>query len=287
MRTFFKFTKVMRQIASLGCDRQTKRALQWFYVALKMRRYLGPINGTIGLPRFKVKFCHAEPTTYLFQEVFLDNEYFFRCDRRTPYIIDCGSNIGIALLYFKLRYPEATVLAFEPDGLAFECLSENVRANGLKSVVLVNKAVSLRDGRIPFYTDVSKPGSLVMSTVSGRAAYNKSQDVEAVRLSSYIDRDVDFLKLDVEGAELDVMEDLRESGKLRFISQMVIEYHHHITADHDGLSILLSLLEEEQFGYQMDARTPRPFVGQIPQDVLIYAYRKSGAPELPSAKRLS
>src|SRR6266404_2067922 len=47
-------------------------------------------------------------------EIFISKIYDQQLDKR-PYIIDCGANIGLSIIYMKQRYPEAEILAFEPD----------------------------------------------------------------------------------------------------------------------------------------------------------------------------
>jgi hypothetical protein len=97
--------------------------------------------------------------------------------------------------------------------------------------------------------------------------------VKAGKLSRFIQAPVDLLKLDVEGSEFDVMIDLKNAGKISHISRMVIEYHHKIDGKRSCMSRFLSLLEEEGFEYQIDARCDRISTKSGFQDVLIGAYR--------------
>lgn len=82
------------------------------------------------------------------------------------------------------------------------------------------------------------------------------------------------MKLDIEGAEADVLRELADSGRIRRIEQMAIEYHHHIIAGEDRLASTLSLLERCGFGYGLGAKLARPFERGRFQDIMIYAYRK-------------
>jgi len=98
-----------------------------------------------------------------------------------------------------------------------------------------------------------------------------------VQLSTFIERQVDLLKLDVEGSEEGVLEELVSSSKIRLIDQMMIEYHHHIDENLDTLGEFLKRLEDAGFGYLLnskkwsfDKRTRGHF-----QDIGIYAYRKT------------
>ena len=231
-------------------------------------------NKVADIAGYNVKFLTYDFLLFLFNEVFLNQEYCFTTNTKKPFIIDCGSNIGMSVLYFKMIYPNSEILAFEPDKDAFGCLAENIKANQLLDVLPNQKALSNKEGSVNFYYDQENPGSLNMSTLRERQSKQK-QTVEAVRLSKYIEREVDFLKMDVEGVEQDILEDLNQEGKLGYIKQMVIEYHHHIVGDRDVLSQTLKLLENSGFGYQIEGRMDRPFARRQFQDIIIYAYQKN------------
>lgn len=213
----------------------------------------------------------------VFSEIFVRRDYFFNSQSQTPLILDCGSNIGMSILFFKRLYPQSRILAFEPDQETFAALQANVKTNQLEHVDLHNSAIYPSDGVINFYSDPSHPGSLAMSTererFPGRAV--TCQEVEAVRLSSYIQGEVDLLKMDIEGAEGAVMSELAQAGKLRCIKEMFVEYHHHMNPVEDHLSGMLRLFEEHGFGYQIHSPVNRPFVRHAFQDIQIYAYRRS------------
>ena len=209
----------------------------------------------------------------MFEEIFIGLEYYFKASGNKPIIIDGGSNIGMALLFFKKLYPNAEIIAFEPDKKTFIKLKENVEANHLKNVMLQNKAISDTEGTINFYYDPDKPGSLSMSTSKERLP-KECEQVEATLLSNYIKEKVDFLKLDIEGAENLVIEELANQNKLKFINVLAIEYHHHIETRDDRLSMILKILEENGFGYQINSYLREPFKKENFQDILIYAYQK-------------
>ena len=221
-----------------------------------------------------VSFFDYAPFAHLFQEIFVNQDYRFETDNEAPFILDCGSNIGMAVLHFKRRHPKAKIVAFEPDPDTFRKLESNVADNGLTDVTLVNKALSDHEGSLTFYRDPEEPGTLLMTTRGRRLSTWTSTEVEATTLSSYVTEPVDFLKLDVEGAENEVMRELAAANKLPLIKQMVLEYHHHLDADRDDFSQMLGLLEDNGFGYQVGA----PWTGAFPekrfQDILIYAYAK-------------
>ena len=124
-----------------------------------------------------------------------------------------------------------------------------------------------------FYEHEDFPGSGKNSLRPERAG-RRSRPVEARPLSEFIRERVDFVKMDIEGAEEGVLRELAASGALRLIRQMVIEYHHHIGPAEDRLSQALALLEENGFGYQVRVTPDQAFAPRQFQDLLIHAYQK-------------
>src|SRR5205809_4352097 len=62
----------------------------------------------------------------LYKDIFVRKIYHFEPQRPDPLILDCGSNIGMSILYFKPAYPKSRVIGFEPDPSIFPYLKENV-----------------------------------------------------------------------------------------------------------------------------------------------------------------
>lgn len=202
----------------------------------------------------------------LFNEIFIHKEYFFQTDKKDPFIIDCGSNIGMATLFFKTLYPNAKILAFEPSKPNFDLLELNIKNNNLKNIKLIKKALSNKIENIKLYN----PGNIISSTKNKVA--NEFEIVKTTLLSDYIDQKVDFLKMDIEGAETFVFEDLKNKDKLKYINEMIIEYHH--TLKENGLSKLLKALEDNNFVYQISSNLKTPFEKNNYQVFLIHAYQK-------------
>jgi FkbM family methyltransferase len=211
----------------------------------------------------------------MFEEIFLRGQYAFESPKERPLIVDVGSNIGLSILFFKRLFPAAAIVGFEPDPAAFRLLRRNVDENRLRDVRLLNAAVYDGASSVQLYEDPATPGSPQHSTRPGRVG-GTSREVPATRLSEHLTEPVDYLKLDVEGAERVVVEELERSGKLGLVERMAIEYHHHVEAGEDRLGDLLATLERNGFGYQLEARLGPGAAddrGRF-QNVLVYAYRK-------------
>jgi FkbM family methyltransferase len=211
---------------------------------------------------------------FLFREIFLTQDYHFTTEKDSPYIIDCGSNIGSSILYFKKIFPRAIIDGFEPFDGAFHVLKRNLDVNHLQGVTVHQLALSDRKGPKPLFYDPSEPGSGIRSLYQERVDEAVSVTVETTTLSSYIDRTVDFLKMDIEGSEIAVMQDLHDARKLPLIQKAAIEYHHHLMKDTDCLSQLLHILEQNNFGYHVHSILGHPHWRDQFQDIMIYAYRK-------------
>ncbi|MGH2395807.1 MAG: FkbM family methyltransferase [bacterium] len=160
----------------------------------------------------------------LYKDIFVNRIYHFDTPRPAPLILDCGSNIGMSLLYFKHVYPGARIVGFEPDPAVFLYLEENVRQNRLSHVRLVPAAVSDRVGPMALYADGKY--SSFLSDMSSRAAPKgwATHEVPSIRLRDYLVEPVDFLKMNIEGAEWSVLADSED--RLEYVREMVIEYHH-------------------------------------------------------------
>jgi FkbM family methyltransferase len=246
------------------------------YIRLQLGRIFAKRRrkGVLRLFNYTLTYFDYLTALSLFEEIFVNQDYFFRSDTDSPVIIDCGSNIGMSVLFFKHAYPQCSIIAFEPDKVTFEVLKDNIARNHFQNVIVFNKALYSSDGTLNFYSDPGEAGSLMMSLNPQRIS-GKSQLVETERLSKYIESNVDLLKLDVEGAEGAVVKEIAQSGKLKFVRQMVVEYHHHLEDTQDSLSSLLGLLEANGFGYQIAAQFRRPFESRKFQDILVYCYQKS------------
>ncbi|MFA6262918.1 MAG: FkbM family methyltransferase [Candidatus Babeliales bacterium] len=230
---------------------------------------------------YNVHFYDYVDFRYLFAEVFGNEEYYFTAKTKNPFIIDCGANIGMATLYFKMLYPDAQILAFEPSRLCFDVLQKNITTNNLSTVTAINKALSNYKGKATLLDASCGKGNLCATMLFDKAEQRASylMPIECDLLSTYITKPVDLLKLDIEGGERAVFEDLDRNGKFPLIKEMVLEYHHHIPAEReiDALGTFLATLERYNFGYQiMGCATQMGYQYELlgGQALIIHAYQK-------------
>lgn len=132
--------------------------------------------------------------------------------------LDIGANVGyFTLLLFHLVGSQGKVSAFEPGKYQYELLQQNVQINGLTNVTIYNVAVSDIPGRATFYEGpegVDGFSSLVEISDPGfRGVQFVKREVGAVTIDDALMEEkiihVDFIKIDVEGAELLVIQGMK------------------------------------------------------------------------------
>ena len=135
-------------------------------------------------------------------------------------VVDAGAKIGYyTVLLSRAVGPTGKVYAFEPGKECFDILSRNVAENKCANVVLVNKALSGKDGEIKFYVNEKDKAS--SSMLEETKHLGTEVIVECTTLDNVVAEDVDFMKMDVEGAELDCL--IGAKSLLKTCKQMVIE----------------------------------------------------------------
>jgi FkbM family methyltransferase len=176
-----------------------------------------------------------------------------------PTIIDCGANIGLSALYFSLKYG-ADVLAFEADPAIYQCLIENTKHTDHTQgkISTVNKAIWINDEGVDFDIEGGFSGQIRQH---GHSLVKSTQRVPSVSLRETLSgfSHVDLLKIDIEGAENQVILDCE--GILSVADYIFIEWH-SITSNPQLLGEILNVLKKEGFRYHIkEAFTSRsPFV---------------------------
>jgi FkbM family methyltransferase len=124
-------------------------------------------------------------------------------------VIDAGAHIGYyTLILAEAVGPTGKVFSFEPNPKNFEVLKKNVAVNGYKHVVLEQKAVSNKNGKVKFYfSDINSGDGTIYATSEDR----KSCEVESVRLDDYFKNKLKptFFKMDIQGMEPSAFEGMQ------------------------------------------------------------------------------
>src|SRR4051812_20368364 len=204
------FSSPGRRLFGFGFSRDYLR------FAWKVSRNFGSVEpGSLQVVGFRVDYANQSHTLFLLHEIFVNAEYEFQTLASRPHIVDCGANIGMAVLFFKAMHPNADVLAFEADPLTFTHLTRTIESNRLTSVATEQVAVTGEGAPVTLFRSRSDPASITASVHQSWGG-DEGEQVPAIRLSDRIAKTVDFLKLDIEGAEYGVVDDLVETGAIRW-----------------------------------------------------------------------
>lgn len=189
------------------------------YQYLKFKLYPKNYQANFKTTFFKRPIKFTSPFWFLhsIKEIFIDEVYKLKDDKRPIQIIDCGANIGLSVLYFKSRNINANIIAFEADPFIFSLLKHNIEVYNYKGIELINAVVWKEDTTLHFSSEGSVGGKIESLETS------KSVQISALRLKKYLNQKIHFLKIDIEGAEYEVLEDCKEL--LENVENMFIEYH--------------------------------------------------------------
>ena len=199
---------------------------------------------------------NAYETDFVYKEIFVNEIYLKHGIKiaNNAIVFDIGANIGLFSLYIKEKYPNSKIYAFEPTPEVFKILTANV-VGYQNSIKIYQQAVSNKRGLIDFhyypefsvisgfYANKKRDTEIIMSgmKVENDEKYSHMQTLITQRLSqlntcqcqattiSELIKNaeithIDLIKIDVEGAELQVLQGINEEHWHK-INQIVMEVH--------------------------------------------------------------
>lgn len=179
----------------------------------------------INLPKQQHPFWLRRNTSDIkvFEQIFLYKEYDVSVQFKPRFIIDAGANIGLGTIYFAERFPDATIVAIEPEPGNFKLLQKNTlaypkvqcRQNGLwhRTAFLEVQDV-LEMGNWGFICkEVPTP---TPTTIAAISVAELLQQMEVAV--------IDIFKIDIEGAELELFSTAYETW-LPYTNMIIIEMH--------------------------------------------------------------
>lgn len=213
----------------------------------RIRRQPRYTHGMTRLFRKPFKYVDSSSYYFLHEEIFKQEVYRFNTYNPNPRIIDGGANIGMSLIYFKKRFPNARITAFEADPEIAQICNDNLASQSIRDVELHSHALWSHETELSFHREGADGGKL---DVSG----DKCMRVSSVPLARYIDGPVDFLKLDIEGAEWEVLKGCKDH--LYSVDKLFVEYH-SFSNQPQVLPELLDLIRSS--GFRIFITTPSTF----------------------------
>lgn len=232
------------------------------------------INSFIKLPNeLIVANINPSETVSLYQEIFIDQPYLKNGlhVNNESVVFDVGANIGLFSIYLGLTYPNVSIYAFEPFENICDCIEKN---KSIYSLNLTVKRIGLSDKpgirKFSYYKNVTsmssynhdekEHASLVRSAINHNSTEaintivkeklnHEYIDCHVETISQQIDRDsltkIDLLKIDTEGAELDILMGVNDKH-WQLIEQIVVE----VNNTNNKLEHILKLLVSK--GYHTD-----------------------------------
>ena len=176
--------------------------------------------GRIAMPPYEFEYADAMTAWPQWDDIFVRSSLAFDAPAQRPRILDCGAHIGLASLYFKRQFPDASITAFEADPSLAAMCRRNLSANGVDDVDVHSTAIWTSAGTVEFVCEGSDSGAIAALEPSVAGATTR---VPAERLYDWLNERVDLLKLDIEGAEVPVLTDC--GHRLRNVHAMTIDLH--------------------------------------------------------------
>ena len=173
----------------------------------------------------KTKFYMRPRTSdvQVFESVFLKREYEIDLSGLNPRVIlDVGANIVATSVFFARRFPDATIIAIEPEGSNYELLKKN--ASNYSNIKTINAAIWHKSTNLCLENPNGDSWSFYF-----REVYDESKvSYPAVSIGDLCDRfaleELDIVKVDIEGGEKDLFSQNYESW-LPQVKILIIELH--------------------------------------------------------------
>jgi FkbM family methyltransferase len=210
----------------------------------------GSKTGSFRFPWGNFEYVNALELRAQFEDIFVGRQYAFSTDTSSPVIIDCGGNVGLSAVWFKLNYPSCQLTVYEADPDLAEIVQANLKRAGFEDALVRSEAVWIANEAVRF----SKTGN-----DSGRIVSESPTSCPAIDLSERLPDYVDLLKLDIEGAEFPVVSRLCQTGAIQRVRRLICEFH--VWRDKtDDLLRTLSQLRASGMQFSMKAAAV-PWIG--------------------------
>lgn len=146
-------------------------------------------------------------------------------------VFDLGAYHGLYTVLASQKIGlSGKIYAFEPDPVNFEILKENIEKNNIKNVVLINKAISNKVGNLKFF--IRGHGSRLVDDDFRTNTKGALTIISTIKLSDFLSENkiirIDFIKADIEGTEIEFVDDyLKNILSLDIKPKMAIASYHY------------------------------------------------------------
>jgi FkbM family methyltransferase len=244
----------------LGATPLARAALRWTTVREPMRFAAAELFGPRGRVQVhqiedgRVVLRHRTRDIDVFDEIFVGNRGYeppravatrFR-DRPPAKVLDLGGNVGLFGVDALARWPAATVTSVEPDPENLPLIGRCVEVNEATARwKIIAACAATRPGVVAF------SGGRFADSAIALDGEDVTGDVVAVDALELL-RDADFAKIDIEGAEWDLLLDPRFA--IAAPAVLVMEWHQRGCPMQDGYQAALEILRRA--GYDVEGEPP-------------------------------
>ena len=152
-------------------------------------------------------------------------EYLSKLLNESSVVVDVGAHLGVYTNFFtQIIKDEGKIYSIELNPSTFSRLQNTFNTN--KNVILLNKAVSDTNSVVDFYHDGGHTQTTnILGFDANRNINDKIGSIESIRLDTLLNKEdsIDLIKIDVEGAEIKVLEGL--SGVVSKVKHLLVECH--------------------------------------------------------------
>lgn len=250
----------------------------WFKLLIQNRFLATSSPGQVYMFGKSFQYSSRGSLYGMFNEIFIEQNYYVAPTLLPLTILDCGSNVGMSVLYFSTVAPQAKIVAFEPNPHTFALLKKNIEERHF-TVKLEPVGLGAVAGKALMQTDENEYASQSASVTGHLESKQKTLhgvEVEIKPLSQYITGPVDILKMDIEGLEGEVINELFQSNKLALVKKLFIEYHFDGVHTTYPLGKMLSDIEKAGFQYVIHSGIQFPFTATQKKHSKNISYKITG-----------
>ncbi|MGN6296287.1 MAG: FkbM family methyltransferase [Ginsengibacter sp.] len=186
--------------------------------------------------------------TQIFTQLFLREELKVDLECYPKIIIDGGANIGLATVYLKNRYPDASIYSIEPDRSNFEILLMNTKR--YKNIICYNNGIWNKSANLIIENKEAGSESFIVREVFDKEI-NGEDVIPAITIGNIVSENridsIGLLKLDIEGSEAMVFADNFKEW-IEITDNILVEIHNWINKDAN--KIVMAALDEV-YNYKM------------------------------------
>ncbi|MCR6692459.1 MAG: FkbM family methyltransferase [archaeon YNP-LCB-003-016] len=189
----------------------------------------------------RLKLLIPQDSLKIFKQIFIDEIYeqFFKV-KKGDVVIDVGAHVGIFTVKAgKTVGTMGLVIALEPENRNFTLLHHNIRSNNLDNVILIKKAAGATLGKTTLYISPHSNGHSIY------IPSNKHYEVEVTTLDNIVNelgiKNINYVKIDAEGAEIDILEGMRHILNSQNDLSVVISAYHKLDGEPEFPQILYFL----------------------------------------------